>query len=617
MRRGGAGSSMTTEVRVDLNVPYAEKDRAKELGARWDVASRTWFAPPGADLRPLRRWLPRGTIDEGIPDAERREDSGSGVGLASYLADIRRVVLRNGPGPAWIRAELDRVTHRENLFLELVERNDRGDVVAKARGFAWREDAAAIARKFAEGTGGPLRPGIKVLLHARVDFHAEFGLSLVVDDVDPAFTLGDLAAKLRLIRCELSRERLIELNRSLPPPPEFVRVAVISPVTSAGLEDFRREADRLEGAGLCRFRYVAAAFQGPDAPSSLQAAVQVVASEHSAAPFDALVIIRGGGSATDLAWLNDLELARDVCRAPLPVLTGIGHKRDSTILDEVAHAAFDTPSKVALHIASVIADNARGALADLDRIRAGLRRALGVRGQAVDTTFDRVRHDTRRVVARAHEEAGQAISAARIGAVGLANAADQSLWHDYERVGTEGRARLREWQAMAARHQAALSHRAQLFLQSSASEVERMNREVIDRANARLVGVESGLGALRDRAALGASRRIALGDAGASALFRASLDATYAVLRMARTALESYARQVVGLGPGATLQRGFAVVRDPGGRPVTSREAARAAKSLSLEFRDGTLDVDVREERGGEADGGVRRHAQPGDTELQ
>lgn len=218
------------------------------------------------------------------------------------------------------------------------------------QGAIWKSKATAITAKFEEATGEGLRSDIKILCLAKVRFDPLYGLDLIIEDVDPSYTLGDLAAKLARIRDWLVREDLYERNKALPAPVEFVRVAVISPETSAGLGDFRRETDRLQQAGLCEFLFFGATFQGIDAPSSLRTAVNEALAAHRQRPFDALVIIRGGGSVTDLAWVNDLELARLLCRSPIPVVTGIGHERDNTILDEIAHHRFDTPSKVALHI---------------------------------------------------------------------------------------------------------------------------------------------------------------------------------------------------------------------------------------------------------------------------
>jgi exodeoxyribonuclease VII large subunit len=151
-----------------------------------------------------------------------------------------------------------------------------------------------------------------------------YGLDLIIEDVDPSYTLGDLAANLARIRVRLQRERIYERNKGLTAPVEFVRVAVISPETSAGLGDFRRETDRLQVAGLCEFVYFHATFQGTEVSASIGVAIDEVMSAHLERPFDALAIIWGGGSVTDLAWLNDLDIARRLCHCP----TGFPERSD-------------------------------------------------------------------------------------------------------------------------------------------------------------------------------------------------------------------------------------------------------------------------------------------------
>lgn len=184
---------------------------------------------------------------------------------------------------------------------------------------------------------------IKILCLVQVRFDALHGLDLIIEDVDPSYTLGDLAAKLARIRQRLADECIYGTNQALPPPVEFLRVAVIGPETSAGLGDFRRETDRLQRAGLCDFAFFGATFQGAAVAASIRAAFDEALAAHGKSAFDALVIIRGGGSVTDLAWLNDLDVAQMLCSSPIPVLTGIGHERDSAILDEVAHRRFAPP----------------------------------------------------------------------------------------------------------------------------------------------------------------------------------------------------------------------------------------------------------------------------------
>ena len=216
----------------------------------------------------------------------------------------------------------------------------------------------------------------------------------------------------------------------LPSPVDFVRVAVISPETSAGLGDFRQEADRLHRGGLCEFHFVRATFQGLEAPSSILDAIETVLSAHRERTFDALVIIRGGGAVTDLAWLNDLELARRICRLPIPVLTGIGHERDSTILDEVAHRRFDTPSKVAHHITQTILDTARDALADLERIEHQVQRIVAKHADRLAAEKQRIEAQVRLGLAKAEAGMGRLGSEIRMGSAHQIESASQLLGRD-------------------------------------------------------------------------------------------------------------------------------------------------------------------------------------------
>lgn len=165
---------------------------------------------------------------------------------------------------------------------------------------------------------------------------------------DPDYTLGDLEARKREIRERLQREGLFELNRQLPTPWDYNLVLVVAPEGGAGLGDFQAEARRIEAFGICRFVYVHSRFQGDGAAAEIRTAL-LGAMERMAGDGslpDAVAIIRGGGAINDMAWLNDYALVRTVCELEVPVLTGIGHERDNTVLDEVANIRFDTPSKV-------------------------------------------------------------------------------------------------------------------------------------------------------------------------------------------------------------------------------------------------------------------------------
>ena len=161
-----------------------------------------------------------------------------------------------------------------------------------------------------------LEAGIKVLVYARVEFHPQYGMALFIDDIDPTYTLGDMAAKLAKIREVLTAEKIINNNKQLPKPTDFTRVAVISPQNAAGLGDFNREAGILIKHNLCEFVYFTALFQGEKASKEICEALKLATEQHMQNPFDAIVIIRGGGALSDLTWLNNEQIARSVCLSP-------------------------------------------------------------------------------------------------------------------------------------------------------------------------------------------------------------------------------------------------------------------------------------------------------------
>ena len=298
--------------------------------------------------------------------------------LSDLLGYVSQVITRGIPGAVWVRAELSSVTDRRHLYLDVVQLED-GQEVAKARATLWARERYSLEGKFRKATGGGLRSGMKLLLYVTAEFHPQYGFSLHILDLSPEFTVGDQAIKLENIRRVLDAEGLLERNRELPPPDDFSRVAVISPRAAAGLGDFVREAARLERAGAVTFVYLQATFQGREAAASLMTALSSALLTHLEAPLDALVIIRGGGAQTDLAWLSDLELARMVARFPVPVITGIGHARDDSILDEIACIRTDTPSKAAAYILNTVLAGAGSAL---DAYRQILATGQGVLEQA-------------------------------------------------------------------------------------------------------------------------------------------------------------------------------------------------------------------------------------------
>ena len=271
------------------------------------------------------------------------------LSLSDYLSAVQLVISETFAHTVWVKAEIRSLSAKGgHYYFELADKDIDGKVTASCRGTLWRGQAAKVLSKFEKNTGMSLERGLNVLLKVSATFHAQYGFSLNIVDIDPTYTLGDLAKQYQTILTRLHEEGLLDLNQSLPMPFDIEHVLVIAPEKAAGLGDFRADADRLASTGACIFHYQYATFQGNHAPEDIRQAIikgmKNLSKQHITA--DLIVIIRGGGAVGDLAYLNDYELAALVAEQPIPVWVGIGHERDRVMLDEVAHQSFDTPSKV-------------------------------------------------------------------------------------------------------------------------------------------------------------------------------------------------------------------------------------------------------------------------------
>lgn len=248
----------------------------------------------------------------------------------------------------WVVAEISELTSHRNghCYLQLIEKGTRGEPVAQVRATIWAKRWEAIRFQFAEVTGQHLAPGMRCLLAVLVTFHPRYGLALDVQTVDTSFALGELARARQAALEKLERRGYLDLNKRFELPAAVQRVAVISSATAAGFQDFEHQ---LTTSG---YRFVLtlfpAAVQGADAPAAVRRALRAVAARVS--EFDVVVLIRGGGAKTDLVAFDDYGLAAALARAPLPVLTGIGHERDEALADLVAHTRLKTPTAVAVFL---------------------------------------------------------------------------------------------------------------------------------------------------------------------------------------------------------------------------------------------------------------------------
>lgn len=247
----------------------------------------------------------------------------------------------------WVTAELSDVAVRGgHCYMELLQKDDRGLQVAKARGVIWASLYPSIDSQFYAATGQRFASGLKVMLRVSASMHPVYGFSLVVSAVNPEYTLGDLLQRRREILERLKREGILNLNRELKwatPVPQ--RIAVISAAGAAGYGDFMNQLHTNPSHLRFVTRLFPAIMQGNSAPPSIIAALDQVAAE--ADQWDCVVIIRGGGATSDLQAFEDYDLAANVAQFPLPVVIGIGHERDITVLDYIANTRLKTPTAVA------------------------------------------------------------------------------------------------------------------------------------------------------------------------------------------------------------------------------------------------------------------------------
>ncbi len=261
---------------------------------------------------------------------------------------VRGVVENTLDGEYWLQAELSEVREAYNghCYVEFVEKDKRGrDLVAKARGVIWAGTYGLLKPMFERETGRPLSPGLKVLVKVTVSFHELYGYSLTVRDIDPAYTLGDLARLRREILARLEADGILDDNKSLPLPMLANRIAVISSATAAGYGDFCNQLLRNEYGFRFTTRLFPAVMQGERVEQSVLSALDAIMAERG--EWDVVVLIRGGGATSDLSGFDTYLLAAACAQFPLPVITGIGHERDDTVLDMVAHTRVKTPTAAA------------------------------------------------------------------------------------------------------------------------------------------------------------------------------------------------------------------------------------------------------------------------------
>lgn len=272
------------------------------------------------------------------------------ITLKQLQQQIKSAVEQTLPLPVWVVAEVAelKVNYSGHCYLELVEKSEpkRGGSsvpTAQARAVIWRSQWTMIAPYFKSQTGSELEVGMKILAKVLVSYHELYGLSLQISDIDPNYTLGEVERQKQITIAQLQADGVWDMNRELELPYLVQRIAVVSSAAAAGYRDFMNELR--EGGYAFRCDLYDAVVQGAAAEESICAALDEVALKQE--QYDAVVLIRGGGSASDLSCFNSYRLCSYVAQFPLPVLTGIGHDKDTSVADMVAHTPLKTPTAVA------------------------------------------------------------------------------------------------------------------------------------------------------------------------------------------------------------------------------------------------------------------------------
>lgn len=270
------------------------------------------------------------------------------IGLLALQEQVKRHLEDHFFESVWLQAEISELKQNPSghCYLTLVEKDPRSNaMLARASAVVWASTWRMVKPYFEAQTGRSLAPGLSVLVRVQVSYSVLYGLSLVIYDIDPSFTVGELELARQRTIARLEAEGMFDMNAQLSLPLLPRRLAVVSSPTAAGWRDFRRQLEGNEYGFRFRLQLFPAVMQGDAAPESIIGALDQIAAE--ADSFDAVLILRGGGGAMDLVCFDDYELAVNVAQFPLPVLTGIGHDHDFHIVDMVAHTHVKTPTALA------------------------------------------------------------------------------------------------------------------------------------------------------------------------------------------------------------------------------------------------------------------------------
>ena len=314
--------------------------------------------------------------------------------MAQLLQRVRGAVAETFPRPVWVKAEIHELKIHGNghCYMELVEKGTGREMFsAKAQAVIWRSRRSLVEAAFYQGAGHRLEAGMTVLVLVRVQYSEVYGMSLSIEDIDPAFTLGEVELARQRTLERLRREGMLDMNSTLPLPRLPRRFALITSESAAGYGDFMHHLYD-NGYGF-RFytRLYPAPMQGPAAPGGIISALEaVMADVEAGGVYDAVLLLRGGGAVADLACFDDYDLAVNIAQFPLPVMVAVGHERDTHICDMVAARSVKTPTALADLIVNAFVEEDASLTALGDRLRSSVTLRLDGMRQRLEQTARRL-----------------------------------------------------------------------------------------------------------------------------------------------------------------------------------------------------------------------------------
>jgi exodeoxyribonuclease VII large subunit len=431
--------------KIYLKVPFIQKDIVKNLGARFDFNKKSWYIDESCDPQLFVEWLDNETqssllfrdVDKedafslsgfsinqstlkqpSLPEESAEEILPPSISLVHLLHRVEQSIRQNFGQSIWISAEVAQIkAHRGHHYLELVQRDEsNGEELAKVRATIW-SSRKHIITQFEEQTGKKIGADIKLLLEVHCVFHKRYGFSLDILQINVEYTLGQMQRKINAIRKKLISQGIYQQNKEKALPKLLTNICVISPENAAGLADFKHYLDPLVEQKLCQCNYHYATFQGNQATQSITKCLQQVMSQIESKGYQLIVIIRGGGSITDLQFLEEYEINQAICVADLPIWVGLGHQTDKLLINEIANRHFPTPTAVARQIVQWVLTPLHNAIAQWNEITLLAKQRIAKENQTLEKSNFLLHQQSRKILQKTAQQLSAQQTALKIHAI--------------------------------------------------------------------------------------------------------------------------------------------------------------------------------------------------------